>query len=168
MCQHSATNVGCQRFRANESTFGRKTFNFRSTLTFTAENVIIFMILFWYECDAVQLYACELSDELLLFQYQHPSCIEREKVNAIIVGCFLAFGRRMHIKIWWRKRCEAMKSPFNSMPSLQRVCDIQYCRFVAHWKPLSEDADDFRRYLRLSPSWRRRSRRWFVRCRLRV
>lgn len=72
-----------------------------------------------------------------------------------------------------------MKSPFNSMPSLQRVCDIQYCRFVAHWistfwmcgwHPVRfwmTFAVTFYS-LSLSLSWRRGWRRWFVQCNLRV
>lgn len=59
-------------------------------------------------------------------------------------GVFLVHALLFHQKIWWRKRCEAMKSPFNSIPSaaapfwgttigpawLRCVC-IEYCRFVA-------------------------------------
>lgn len=119
----------------------RSTFDQHSLLQ--PKMLLFLWFYFWYKNDAVQPQTCFMrvnrATNCYYFIVSNQSCIECEKVNAI-VGCLLPFGTRMHIKIWWRKRCEAMKSPFNSIPWLQRVCDIQYSRSVARWKPHSEYA----------------------------
>lgn len=141
MRQHSATPIWVSTIHATESAFGRKTFNFRSTLTFTAENVIIFMILFRYKIDAVQPQTCFTRVNCYFFIVSHHRALSarRRKLYRLAVSCHSHAHKNMMAKMM---RCDEIAISLNAIapaclphPILSLLGTLKTTFWMCGWQP---------------------------------